>query len=195
MSHLSRRRRLSRERGETAWAEGSANGAPVVRYPSQSASRGALPVVMLDTTTATTMFRPVAARWSSPVARRAHNPKVTGSNPVRATEKTQRRKPLGFLLFAARLEGACRWCGEGHAEAGHHRAVVTCCSSERGPRAGAYRIAGTDSASLAMAFLVPSRCAMGWTFVHYVTHDATTACGRTPWNAHSWTKSLAHSTN
>jgi hypothetical protein len=27
------------------------------------------------------------AGWSSPVARRAHNPKVTGSNPVPATKK------------------------------------------------------------------------------------------------------------
>jgi len=27
------------------------------------------------------------AGWSSPVARRAHNPKVTGSNPVPATSK------------------------------------------------------------------------------------------------------------
>ncbi len=26
------------------------------------------------------------AGWSSPVARRAHNPKVTGSNPVPATK-------------------------------------------------------------------------------------------------------------
>ena len=28
------------------------------------------------------------AGWSSPVARRAHNPKVVGSNPAPATKKT-----------------------------------------------------------------------------------------------------------
>ena len=31
------------------------------------------------------MFSPTDAGWSSLVARRAHNPKVAGSNPVPAT--------------------------------------------------------------------------------------------------------------
>ena len=32
-----------------------------------------------------TILRPLIAGWSSPVARQAHNLKVTGSNPVPAT--------------------------------------------------------------------------------------------------------------
>ena len=42
------------------------------------------------------------AGWSSPVARRAHNPKVVGSNPAPATNQ-KALKPLiykGFRLFA-----------------------------------------------------------------------------------------------
>ena len=39
----------------------------------------------------------VVAGWSSPVARQAHNLKVTGSNPVPATTKTRKSKDLtGF---------------------------------------------------------------------------------------------------
>ncbi len=42
---------------------------------------------VLDRGPGTTMFpAPTAARWSSLVARRAHNPKVVGSNPTRATK-------------------------------------------------------------------------------------------------------------
>ena len=37
------------------------------------------------------------AEWSNPVARRAHNPKVVGSNPASATKK--QRTPSGVLLF------------------------------------------------------------------------------------------------
>ena len=36
------------------------------------------------------------AGWSSQVARRAHNPKVEGSNPSPATRKEQVRRGLGF---------------------------------------------------------------------------------------------------
>ena len=36
----------------------------------------------------------IIAGWSSLVARRAHNPKVVGSNPSPATQE-----PLGFLFF------------------------------------------------------------------------------------------------
>lgn len=43
----------------------------------------------------------VAAGWSSLVARRAHNPKVVGSNPAPATEFSDKnRKPLmGFFVY------------------------------------------------------------------------------------------------
>ena len=37
------------------------------------------------------------ARWSSLVARRAHNPKVVGSNPALATNKALIRNGRGFL--------------------------------------------------------------------------------------------------
>ena len=42
----------------------------------------------------------VDAGWSSPVARQAHNLKVTGSNPVPATNKNARKSKdlAGFLL-------------------------------------------------------------------------------------------------
>src|SRR5450759_1120101 len=36
------------------------------------------------------------AGWSSLVARRAHNPKVAGSNPVPATKETAGRRPNSF---------------------------------------------------------------------------------------------------
>ena len=38
------------------------------------------------------------AEWSSPVARRAHNPKVVGSNPASATKQTQ--YPCGCWAFS-----------------------------------------------------------------------------------------------
>jgi hypothetical protein len=44
------------------------------------------------------------AEWSSPVARRAHNPKVVGSNPASATTKNpQPMRLVGFSLFIRRL--------------------------------------------------------------------------------------------
>ncbi len=44
------------------------------------------------------------AEWSSSVARRAHNPKVVGSNPASATIKTIFQMKDGFLfLFPALL--------------------------------------------------------------------------------------------
>ena len=53
------------------------------------------------------------ARWSSLVARRAHNPKVVGSNPTRATEEPRRK--LGFLLLLGRslVESAAGRGGNG----------------------------------------------------------------------------------
>ena len=46
------------------------------------------------------------AEWSSSVARRAHNPKVVGSNPSSATKKTAyfRRFFLFLLTFSASLK-------------------------------------------------------------------------------------------
>ena len=44
------------------------------------------------------------AGWSSLAARRAHNPKVTGSNPVPATNKALWFIPGGFLLLVVYLE-------------------------------------------------------------------------------------------
>ena len=44
-------------------------------------------------------FRHHIAEWSSLVARRAHNPKVVGSNPASATKKEQ--QSVGLLFFFA----------------------------------------------------------------------------------------------
>ena len=46
------------------------------------------------------------AEWSNPVARRAHNPKVVGSNPASATKKN--KHPIGCLFFFG-----CRLCRAG----------------------------------------------------------------------------------
>ena len=58
--------------------------------------------------------RSLAARWSSLVARRAHNPKVVGSNPTRATKSASD----GTRGDACPVFGLCRrfpaWCaGQG----------------------------------------------------------------------------------
>lgn len=46
----------------------------------------------------------VGAGWSSPVARQAHNLKVTGSNPVPATRYQNARLVRAFLHLAVVLE-------------------------------------------------------------------------------------------
>ena len=47
------------------------------------------------------------AGWSSPVARRAHNPKVAGSNPVPAPiEEEASPEGLAFLILAPTLMDA-----------------------------------------------------------------------------------------
>src|ERR1700760_2116721 len=52
---------------------------------------------------------PSDAGWSSPVARQAHNLKVTGSNPVPATIKKSPAFWLGFFdACAAALQGGVR---------------------------------------------------------------------------------------
>ncbi len=51
----------------------------------------------------------VAAGWSSLVARRAHNPKVGGSNPSPATNTIQRRSQIlwpPFFLFSLPLQAS-----------------------------------------------------------------------------------------
>jgi hypothetical protein len=48
-----------------------------------------------------------AAGWSSSVARRAHNPKVVGSNPTPATMGTLDHVSRVLLLF-----GCGEWCGD-----------------------------------------------------------------------------------
>ena len=48
------------------------------------------------------------AGWSSSVARRAHNPKVAGSNPAPATKKPLDLTSGGFLLPALVLVGRQR---------------------------------------------------------------------------------------
>src|SRR6478736_3110399 len=55
----------------------------------------------LDSSFAVSTLRLPDARWSSLVARRAHNPKVGGSNPPRATRRKGPEKsgPFYFLLF------------------------------------------------------------------------------------------------
>ena len=45
----------------------------------------------------------LAAGWSSPVARRAHNPKVAGSNPAPATKKHKGIAKLRFPSFLSRF--------------------------------------------------------------------------------------------
>ena len=49
------------------------------------------------------------AGWSSMVARRAHNPKVVGSNPAPATNFKNPRFPEGFLLSAVLVKQQTDW--------------------------------------------------------------------------------------
>ncbi len=68
------------------------------------------------------------AGWSSLVARRAHNPKVAGSNPAPATKETPRTHAWGFLVSplvsallatwdtGARLRELERLCCRAHEE-------------------------------------------------------------------------------
>ena len=48
------------------------------------------------------------AGWSSPVARRAHNPKVEGSNPSPATSRQTRTRPRAAKLWGAVVSRAVR---------------------------------------------------------------------------------------
>ena len=50
------------------------------------------------------------AGWSSPVARRAHNPKVAGSNPAPATQRKGARSAAPF--FCAATAGGCQIAAE-----------------------------------------------------------------------------------
>ena len=66
------------------------------------------------------------AEWSSSVARRAHNPKVVGSNPSSATIKP----PVFGRFFLARRGGHCR------AGSSHEDQASSHCISPTGGRAG-----------------------------------------------------------
>ena len=48
---------------------------------------------------ALTNIRPTDAGWSSSVARRAHNPKVVGSNPAPATKSEKAAMYSGFFFM------------------------------------------------------------------------------------------------
>ena len=52
----------------------------------------------------------LAAGWSSPVARQAHNLKVAGSNPAPApkTQKNPTVRAVGFFVFGAGDPGSVR---------------------------------------------------------------------------------------
>ena len=52
----------------------------------------------------------VDAGWSSPEARRAHNPKVAGSNPVPATISPYRSADKDFLFISASNEPSSHAC-------------------------------------------------------------------------------------
>src|SRR6478752_4267990 len=74
----------------------------------------------LDSSFAVSTLRLPDARWSSLVARRAHNPKVGGSNPPRATTEPRNRERLdSAVLFCAVVPRYQRWAP---------------CSSEARPR-------------------------------------------------------------
>ena len=55
------------------------------------------------------------AGWSSLAARRAHNPKVTGSNPVPATKEGPDCKVRAFVVLALPGSPAARETGSGQA--------------------------------------------------------------------------------
>ena len=60
-------------------------------------------------------FKALGAGWSSPVARQAHNLKVTGSNPVPATKHQKARRGEihgGLLAFSIGCWAATRVRGK-----------------------------------------------------------------------------------
>ena len=50
-----------------------------------------------------------SAEWSSPVARRAHNPKAAGSNPASATKNPHGKPLCGFSLAIFLSQICCGW--------------------------------------------------------------------------------------
>ena len=84
------------------------------RQSTRSNPRADAPTRLDSRCSPTTLSLP-DARWSSLVARRAHNPKVVGSNPTRATKRTLKRTdraPLvmnrGVFGFVRREDGGVR---------------------------------------------------------------------------------------
>src|ERR1700759_4378249 len=91
---------LGRENPQRPWYCGSSHGRVGRRQVFQSMQ----PPISNHTTPDRTADNPVNnAGWSSPVARQAHNLKVTGSNPVPATRS--------ILSSSASYGGVCRIFG------------------------------------------------------------------------------------
>jgi hypothetical protein len=88
------------------------------------------------------------ARWSSLVARRAHNPKVVGSNPTRAT------KNKGSGVGTSRALGTCAWyMVRGEPARSEHRVA----GSVRWTRGGGLTVARPGDARARRAFRRPVR--------------------------------------
>jgi hypothetical protein len=84
----------------------------------------------------------VAAGWSSPVARQAHNLKVIGSNPIPATRKARQVKDLaGFFVAGGASVRTPEALGEQEAR--------SCCAPERKCLPGSMRDARVFVASVA----------------------------------------------
>ena len=72
---------------------------------------------------------PNIAEWSSPVARRAHNPKVVGSNPAPATKgKTSFKRMRFFFWSEINLFEICEMCFA------RKRTTFGCCEMPAGVR-------------------------------------------------------------
>ena len=64
-------------------------------------------------------FVPNSAGWSSLVARRAHNPKVVGSNPAPATKlKAIDNMSVALFFRVMRPTGVARWGSDASAAGG-----------------------------------------------------------------------------
>jgi hypothetical protein len=60
------------------------------------------PLIVLDIADIVAYYATLIAGWSSPVARRAHNPKVVGSNPAPATNQLKGFQHMLEPLFRSR---------------------------------------------------------------------------------------------
>ena len=120
-------------------ASASLANACVRAVPSTPRARAPTPVgVSLDTRTRDDYGdRSLAARWSSLVARRAHNPKVGGSNPPRATKLSAESRSFDsavFLLSVPSRYSACSCGSRLRAEEHRNTTVRTALMSSRRAR-------------------------------------------------------------